>query len=95
MESLTGTNGQDGGYYSSDDEQNYLTDFQNHTLMFHQDEEDNLMSHFNNMTNREYLNQLNYQDLRTIMKNNQMRLTNNGNYYTKKEMVNKVYNFYK
>ena len=85
---------QEGGYYSSDDE-NYLDDFQNHTLMFHQDEEDNLMSHFNNMTNKEYLNQLNYQDLRTIMKNNQMRLTNNGNYYNKKEMVNKIYNFYK
>ena len=47
------------------------------------------------MTNKEYLNQLNYQDLRIIMKNNQMRLTNNGNYYSKKEMVNKIYNFYK
>jgi len=85
---------QTGGYYSSDDE-NYLDDFNNQTLMFHDDDDDNLMSHFNNMTNKEYLNQLNYQDLRTIMKNNQMRLTNNGSYYNKKDMVNKIYNFYR
>ena len=87
--------GVEGGYYSSDDE-NYLDDFHNQTLMFHEDEEeDNLLTHINNMTNKEYLNQLNYQDLRIIMKNNHMRLTNNGNYFSKKEMVNKIYNFYK
>ena len=43
----------------------------------------------------EYLNNLTTQELKDIMKSNQMRVTNNGSYYNKKEMVGKIYNFYK
>ena len=42
-----------------------------------------------------YLNNLTTHELKDIMKSNQMRVTNNGSYYNKKEMVGKIYNFYK
>ena len=79
--------------YSSDEESTSFNKYQ--TMMFHQDNDDNLMQHMKNMTNKKYLNNLTIQELKDIMKSNQMRVTNNGSYYNKKEMVGKIYNFYK
>ena len=80
--------------YSSDEESTSFNKYQ--TMMFHQDDnDDNLMQHMKNMTNKKYLNNLTTQELKDIMKSNQMRVTNNGSYYNKKEMVSKIYNFYK
>jgi hypothetical protein len=80
--------------YSSDEESISFNKYQ--TMMFHQDDnDDNLMQHMKNMTNKKYLNNLTTQELKDIMKSNQMRVTNNGSYYNKKEMVGKIYNFYK
>ena len=81
-------------HYSSDEESTSFNKYQ--TMMFHQDDnDDNLMQHMKNMTNKKYLNNLTTQELKDIMKSNQMRVTNNGSYYNKKEMVGKIYNFYK
>jgi len=80
--------------YSSDEESTSFNKYQ--TMMFNQDDnDDNLMQHMKNMTNKKYLNTLTTQELKDIMKSNQMRVTNNGSYYNKKEMVSKIYNFYK
>jgi len=81
-------------HYSSDEESISFNKYQ--TMMFHNDDnDDNLMQHMKNMTNKKYLSNLTTQELKDIMKSNQMRVTNNGSYYNKKEMVGKIYNFYK
>ena len=63
--------------------------------MFHQEQEDDLMQHMKNMTSKKYLNNLTVQELKDIMKNNQLKVTNNGTYLSKKEMISKIYKHYK
>ena len=78
--------------YSSDEE----VEFNKYkTMMFHQEQEDDLMQHMKNMTSKKYLNNLTVQELKDIMKNNQLKVTNNGTYLSKKEMISKIYKHYK
>ena len=80
--------------YSSDEEEIAYNKYK--TMMFHQEDEDEgLMQHMKNMTSKKYLTTLTSQDLKDIMKNNQMKVTNNGSYYNKKEMISKIVKFYK
>ena len=75
-----------------DDDSSYPS-FQ--TTLFHEDSEDLFMDHVKNMSSKKYLRSLTVQELKDIMKSNQMNVTHNGAYYNKDQMVNKIYQFYK
>lgn len=66
-----------------------------HTTVFNEGGDDLFMEHMKNMSNKKYLRSLNTQELKDIMKSNHMKVTHNGSYYNKEQMVNKVYQFYK
>lgn len=66
-----------------------------HTTVFNEGGEDIFMEHMKNMSNKKYLRSLTTQELKDIMRSNHMKVTHNGSYYNKEQMVNKVYQFYK
>ena len=66
-----------------------------HTTVFNDSSEDIFMEHMKNMSNKKYLRSLTTQELKDIMRSNHMKVTQNGTYYNKEQMVNKVYQFYK
>ena len=53
------------------------------------------MEHIKNMSSKKYLRSLTVQELKDIMRSNDMKVTHNGSYYNKEQMVNKVSLFYK
>lgn len=66
-----------------------------HTTVFNDGSEEIFMEHMKNMSSKKYLRSLTTQELKDIMKSNHMKVTHNGSYYNKEQMVNKVYQFYK
>ena len=65
------------------------------TTIFNDGSEDIFMEHIKNMSSKKYLRSLTIQELKDIMRSNHMKVTINGTYYNKEQMVNKVYQFYK
>lgn len=66
-----------------------------HTTVFNDGSDDVFMEHMKNMSSKKYLRSLTTQELKDIMRSNHMKVTHNGSYYNKEQMVNKVYQFYK
>ena len=65
------------------------------TTVFNDGSEEIFMEHMKNMSSKKYLRSLTTQELKDIMRSNHMKVTHNGSYYNKEQMVNKVYQFYK
>ena len=81
----------DGSIFSSDDEFIPYT-----TAVFDDDDEDeDLMDHIRNMRSKKYLKSLNNGQLRDIMKTNNLKITNNGSYLGKDQMIKSIKKFYK
>ena len=67
------------------DEQTFLFDSYNLD-----DEEESLIDNATKLKNNKYLNNLNIHELREIMKNNNLKVTNKGNYLKKTDMIKKI-----
>ena len=81
----------DGSIFSSDDEFIPYT-----TAVFDDDDQDeDLMDHIRNMRSKKYLKSLNNGQLRDIMKTNNLKITNNGSYLGKDQMIKSIKKFYK
>ena len=87
------TGGFSEGSDSSDSESDTSYGFDEKTYLFDTDsDEESLIDNAKNMKNRKYLNNLNVQELRDIMKSNNLKVSNNGSYLRKKIMVKKILN---
>ena len=67
------------------DEQTFLFDSYNLD-----DDEESLIDNATKLKNNKYLNNLNIHELREIMKNNNLKVTNKGNYLKKTDMIKKI-----
>ena len=65
------------------------------TAVFDDDDEDDLMDHIKNMKSSKYLKNLNVNDLKDILKKNNQKITNNGSYLTKQELIKNIKKLYK
>ena len=65
------------------------------TAIFDEQHEEDMMDHIRNMKSKKYLKSLHNNELREIMKKNNMKITNGGSYLSKDEMVKSIKKFYK
>jgi hypothetical protein len=82
-------------YYSSDEDKSNVSDFSNESyqktyLIDSDSEEETFIDNSKKMKNRNYLNNLTVSELKTIMKTNNIKVTNNGYYLKKKDMVKNI-----
>ena len=54
-----------------------------------------MMDHIKNMKSSKYLKNLNVNELKDILKNNNQKITNNGSYLTKQELIKNIKKLYK
>jgi len=79
----------EGGYYNNDhDNQTYLFDSND-------SDEESLIFNKKNLSNKKFLNTLNVNTLKDIMRNNNMKLSKNGHYLKKNEMIKNIKKLYK
>jgi len=98
------SNAQEGGYLSDSDYESDGSiissstddDFIPYTTaVFDDDDEDDMMDHIKNMKSSKYLKNLNVNELKDILKNNNQKITNNGSYLTKQELIKNIKKLYK
>jgi len=73
--------------YDSDDSETSYTNNKTYILESDDDDEEFLINNNKDLKNKKYLNSLNVNELRGIMKNNNMKVSNNGSYYRKNDMI--------
>ena len=69
------------------DSETSYTNNKTYILESDDDDEEFLINNNKNLKNKKYLNSLNVNELRGIMKNNNMKVSNNGSYYRKNDMI--------
>ena len=83
----------DESIISSDDEAEDIIPYT--TAVFDDDDDDDMMDHIRNMKSKKYLKGLHTNDLRDILRKNNLKITSGGNYLNKSEMIKSIKNFYK
>ncbi len=83
----------DESIISSDDEAEDIIPYT--TAVFDDDENDDMMDHIRNMKSKKYLKGLHTNELRDILRNNNLKITSGGNYLNKNEMIKSIKNYYK
>jgi hypothetical protein len=81
-----------GGNIYSDSNLSFEDDFDDQTFLFnsYDSDEESLLDNFKNLQNKKYLNNLNVNELRNIMKNNNMKVSQNGSYLKKNIMIKNI-----
>jgi len=85
------TDSSDDEILSSDDEK--FTS--NATNIFFDDNDGELLQHIKNMRSKKYLRSLQNDELRNVLKNNNLPISGHNNYLNKEEMVKSIIKFYK
>ena len=85
------TDSSDDEILSSDDEK--FTS--NATNIFFDDNDGELLQHIKNMRSKKYLRSLHNDELRNVLKNNNLPISGHNNYLNKEEMVKSIIKFYK
>ena len=85
------TDSSDDEILSSDDEK-FTT---NATNIFFDDNDGELLQHIKNMRSKKYLRSLHNDELRNVLKNNNLPISGHNNYLNKEEMVKSIIKFYK
>ena len=85
------TDSSDDEILSSDDEK--FTS--NATNIFFDDNDGELLQHIKNMRSKKYLRSLHNDELRNVLKNNNLPISGHNNYLNKDEMVKSIIKFYK
>ena len=75
----------------SDDDLSYNP----HTTLFYEEAEDSLMDHIKNMTSKKYLKNLKVDELKEILRKNNQKITEKGNYLSKQNLIKRVIKMYK
>ena len=83
----------DESIISSDDEAEDIIPYT--TAVFDDDDDDDMMDHIRNMKSKKYLRGLHTNDLRDILRKNNLKITSGGNYLNKNEMIKSIKNYYK
>ena len=83
----------DGSIISSSTDDNDFIPYT--TAVFDDDDEDDMMDHIKNMKSSKYLKNLNVNELKDILKKNNQKITNNGSYLNKQELIKNIKKLYK
>lgn len=83
----------DGSIISSSTDDNDFIPYT--TAVFDDDDEDDMMDHIKNMKSSKYLKNLNVNELKEILKKNNQKITNNGSYLNKQELIKNIKKLYK
>jgi hypothetical protein len=83
-----------GNMYNSDDESDFSDishrSYEKTYLIDSDSDEEVFVDNIKNMKNKNYLNKLTISELKNIMRNNDIKVTNNGSYLKKKDMVRNI-----
>ena len=83
-----------GTMYNSDDESDFSDishrSYEKTYLIDSDSDEEAFVDNVKNMKNKNYLNKLSISELKNIMRNNDIKVTNNGSYLKKKDMVRNI-----
>ena len=85
--------------FSDDESQISLSDddlsYNPHTTLFYEEDEESLMDHIKNMTSKKYLKNLKVEELKEILRKNNQKITEKGNYLSKINLIKKIIKMYK